>query len=341
MTVRLPYIDFAKTIGIALVVLGHVSGEGGSDAALFIRNLIYQFHVPLFFYLAGYCFKEQDSWRVFLIKKIKRLYFPFVTWNLIFFAVYLFAHRMNGDSIVLVDSVKHVIKIFCGIGITPLGGASWFLITLLQSLVIYKLLLTVLSKCKHPALWALGICLIIGIAGMLISLPGGTEKTMVALFFIAAGHMSRTNHLPDIIDKRLIVPFVVAGLVVLLLCSRVNRPDMTLHQYGFIPVFLLAALTGIFTTLLICSLLVRVRPLSFLGEWGQKTLWILLGHFAAFKLVTLVQMLSFGLPWSTIFTHPCNYVGKGWGVLYFLAGFFVPLFLSKINLQRIWARSRS
>ena len=338
---RLPFIDFAKTIGIALVVLGHVSGEGGSDASLFIRNFIYQFHVPLFFFLSGFCFKEQESWKPFLVKKIKRLYLPFVVWNLVFFAIYLLAHRINGATLIPVDSVKHAIKILCGIAVTPLGGASWFLITLLESLIIYKLILTVLSRYKHAPLLALALCLLIGIAGMLISLPWGLEKTLVALFFVAAGHVSRTYHLPESINKRLIVPFAVAGLVVVFLCARVNRPDMTLHEYGSIPLYLLAALAGIFTTLLICMLLVPIRPLSFLGEWGQKTLWILLGHFAAFKLVTLLQMASFGLSWSTIFSHPCNIVGKGWGVLYFLAGFFVPLFLAKINPQRICARSHS
>ena len=47
-------IDIAKIIGIALVVLGHVSGSGEGPELVCIRNLVYQFHVPLFFFLSGY-----------------------------------------------------------------------------------------------------------------------------------------------------------------------------------------------------------------------------------------------------------------------------------------------
>ncbi len=53
-------IDIAKIIGIALVVLGHVSGSGEGPELVCIRNLVYQFHVPLFFFLSGYCFKETE-----------------------------------------------------------------------------------------------------------------------------------------------------------------------------------------------------------------------------------------------------------------------------------------
>lgn len=56
---RLSYLDIAKGIGIILVVLGHcipdASMPGGpSDKFLSIMfKLIYSFHMPLFFFIAG------------------------------------------------------------------------------------------------------------------------------------------------------------------------------------------------------------------------------------------------------------------------------------------------
>ena len=322
--------------------MGHISGQGGSDAAHYFRNFVYQFHVPLFFFLSGYCFKEQDSWKEFLIKKIKRLYLPFVVWNLAFFAIHLIAHGLNGETVVPVDAIKHTIKILCGLAVTPLGGASWFLITLLQSLVLYTVLLALFPKSgRYSRYLPLFTSLLIAFAGMAHPLPYGWDAALVALFFVAAGHMARSFHLAEQLEHRLILPLIVMGLAVVCLCALVNHPDMTNHQYGSIPIYLIASLSGIIATLLTCMLLVRARPLSFLGEWGKITIWILLGHFAAFKLVTIGQIMLFHLPWDTVFTHPCNYVGKGWGVLYFVFGFFLPLLLSKVHYPRLCTRSHS
>jgi fucose 4-O-acetylase-like acetyltransferase len=46
-SLRLHYIDIAKGIGIILVVVGHTS------TPLYLHNIIYQFHMPLFFILSG------------------------------------------------------------------------------------------------------------------------------------------------------------------------------------------------------------------------------------------------------------------------------------------------
>lgn len=57
---RLDWLDYAKAIGIALVVLGHVNSGIGRTAGLsmgdslrLLNELIYSFHMPLFFLLAG------------------------------------------------------------------------------------------------------------------------------------------------------------------------------------------------------------------------------------------------------------------------------------------------
>ena len=51
MPKRIEYLDIARGIGILLVVLGH-----NDFAALspFFHQVIYSFHIPLFFFLSGY-----------------------------------------------------------------------------------------------------------------------------------------------------------------------------------------------------------------------------------------------------------------------------------------------
>lgn len=66
-------VTIAKGIGILLMVAAHA---GIPD--VFFRY-IYMFHMPFFFFMSGYCFKEKylSSPIVFINKRIRGLYIPF------------------------------------------------------------------------------------------------------------------------------------------------------------------------------------------------------------------------------------------------------------------------
>jgi fucose 4-O-acetylase-like acetyltransferase len=90
---RLNWIDIAKGIGIVLVVIGHV-GRGlvnsdiiaDQDAYYALDNLIYSFHMPLFFLLSGYlAYAQLEKHRVktFVVSKVDVIIYPYVIWSLI------------------------------------------------------------------------------------------------------------------------------------------------------------------------------------------------------------------------------------------------------------------
>ncbi len=77
--VRLPWIDWAKAVGIYLVVLGHMP-------VLYGKIYIYMFHMPFFFIISGFLFKPrpfQDE----CIKSFKRLIVPYWIYNLVLLAI--------------------------------------------------------------------------------------------------------------------------------------------------------------------------------------------------------------------------------------------------------------
>ena len=53
MTKRIEWIDIAKGIGIILVVIGHIS------QIEVLNDIIYSFHMPLFFIISGYLYKRK------------------------------------------------------------------------------------------------------------------------------------------------------------------------------------------------------------------------------------------------------------------------------------------
>lgn len=56
------HVDYLKAIGIVLVVIGHCTHP-------IIAKIIYTFHMPLFFLIAGYYSKNKSISRFFLKKQ--------------------------------------------------------------------------------------------------------------------------------------------------------------------------------------------------------------------------------------------------------------------------------
>ena len=63
-------ISIAKGIGIILMVIGYA----GCPTWMF--QFIYLFHMPLFFFLSGYCFNNQyiDDKKIFIFRRITLYY---------------------------------------------------------------------------------------------------------------------------------------------------------------------------------------------------------------------------------------------------------------------------
>lgn len=122
---RVLWIDYAKAMGIFLVVVGHgYFPSEGFD--LFSKNFIYSFHMPIFFFISGFLFRiKQDNFGIFLKKSIIRLLIPYVLLN--FLAAILFAPILVKQG---VDSIIERLFDFAVGGGHSFAGASWFLIAM-------------------------------------------------------------------------------------------------------------------------------------------------------------------------------------------------------------------
>src|SRR5215208_2174678 len=84
MSKRIGYLDVARGIGILLVVLGH--NDFGAISPFF-QQVIYSFHIPLFFFLAGYFINTELSFFDYFKKRFHSVLKPYLfTLFLIYFA---------------------------------------------------------------------------------------------------------------------------------------------------------------------------------------------------------------------------------------------------------------
>lgn len=108
---RESWIDSWKGLLIFLVVLGHVVGgfyhyvdDEGQRMFHYVYKVIYLFHMPAFFILAGWLMgrkrsmgRPQPSFGNFLMQKVQRLLVPYAFWGVLSVVVYLFLSQHIGS----------------------------------------------------------------------------------------------------------------------------------------------------------------------------------------------------------------------------------------------------
>lgn len=129
------WLDIIKALGIICMVFEH--------AYIYMFSTNY-FYVPIFWIIAGYVFKNV-SIKIFLWKKIKRLYIPFVICNIVCFILPQLLPNLLPITYHLgfYENLKSFIDILCFNILSSMAAPTWFIfalfITNIEFLVIYKI----------------------------------------------------------------------------------------------------------------------------------------------------------------------------------------------------------
>lgn len=165
-------MSLMSIIGIILVVLGH-SGYTGTNIAMdcpYLCKWIYNFHMPLFFFISGFLFSlTNESFlemnkKNMLFKKVLRLLIPYFSIGIVLWCVkYVFS---SFASVERHFSLASFLKMF----VAPSAedstmGYLWYLITLFMVFLIMSVL-PVLRVDLKKTVW----CLSVGIASWLLLL---------------------------------------------------------------------------------------------------------------------------------------------------------------------------
>lgn len=139
------WIDYAKFIGIVLVILGHsFQTLRLTDNNLFYNlwQFIYLFHMPLFFIIAGFLYKHKYSKSN--IKKIfYGLFIPYIIYQLIYLPFQLGLYITKQHLPLVPTFLKCIIGIFLGDYIDssismPVCGPCWFIISIIQLRLLFN-----------------------------------------------------------------------------------------------------------------------------------------------------------------------------------------------------------
>lgn len=132
---RIWFIDYAKIIGLYMVIFAHLYTSEGIGADNTVRTFFYGFHMPFFFAISGMLYKvRKEGLKYALLKNVKTLFVPWLIFNLFFILIGI----ITTDNSPLAVIKSFIICVAKGKG--TICGASWFVICLFIIKCIYDIL---------------------------------------------------------------------------------------------------------------------------------------------------------------------------------------------------------
>lgn len=296
---RLSHVDAMKAIGIVLVVVGHSPGLNP-----FVKNVIYSFHMPLFFFISGLLVSDQKltlSSKEYLSLLWKGLGIPYLFFFFISYLYWLPTHDLSASAArhAGISWWEPMMGVVIGNGDALfVNVVLWFFTCLLTTSLIFFW-----ARKYFSATFLLIAFNLTGLVFTLVydpawqRLPWGLDNAVVALAFYSTGHFFR-RYQDAILDKTpksmamMLVLFMVAGVAYV---AGVNgEVDLNTLLFGSQRyLFLINAYLGI---LALFYLSVSLPPNAVFQWLSKNTIIIFPIHLLMFSIFTGVGVVVFGMP---------------------------------------------
>lgn len=266
---RFDVLDIMKGIGILLMLVGHYGINR------FIQTSIYSFHMPLFFFVAGYLFHPQEI-STQLRRDAKRLLIPYLV-GISIYTIYLYIQNTS-------PSISLAIELI----IWDPAGPLWFLLAFFWCKSLFNVLYQRTHK-QGSQEWVLAF-LVLGISlstfalseyvgvKLLLKISAG----LVALLFYYTGYRLRAYNFfakPNLW-------FALGATSIWFILATQSALQMTFVQYPWTPLaHVFISLCGTYLTFYISYYISEYCHMikKHLLFWGQASLIVLVLHGAAYE----------------------------------------------------------
>lgn len=344
-------LDVIKALAIIMMVAFH------ARAPKAFSSFGYLFHIGVFFVVSGWFFDFQCSERLmtcvaYVKKKMVRLWFPVVFWS---FLGVLFHNLLldwniisdcGMDTIVDVDFVSEkwsssqlvrqltYVPFMVADG-SQLCGAFWFLQSLffvttgycVASWFLSLLRINVLVSQTVVSLILLFVARYANVAH--VGYIGGSH-TLTAYALLHMGVLFRRFglNIQKLRGDFVAMIGILCFLLLLVLRSQ-GRISLATNSYPSCLFLLVCTSCGYFLLNSVAAFIPDKIGLL-LAYVGQRTMPILILHFAAFKLVNVVLVWWHHAPWCRTAEFPVTYSGGCYWIVYLIVGITAPLLLYEL-----------
>jgi fucose 4-O-acetylase-like acetyltransferase len=253
-------IDILRGLAILFVLLGHMIPWEGVG-----HDIIYSFHVPLFFFLSGYLMhKEIDAPRIIISRSAKRLLIPYALTVLAMAIWALIKAFIAGDWN---EIPKMLLSYLWGGNVyiqdcIPMGPI-WFLLTLFWAKSILVLLIKFLR-----AEWVLLTALVISFIGFALNdyrvyVPFQIILSLQVIVMMAMGWYWKHFGFPNW--------FNYGSIIIWIVMIFIGKMDVFTSTYSYAPLNIMGAFGASFILMNICHMASQIQtwiitPFAWIGK---------------------------------------------------------------------------
>jgi acyltransferase len=285
---RIYWIDICRALGIIAVIYGHALTWNSH------RYILYAFHIPLFFFIAGlvHHYKKSQHFPTVLKKSIKNNLVPYFIFALL---TYLAVIAIGGFQNITSGKVIHqLLGILYGSGnlnFLAFNVALWFLPCLFITKIGF-FLIEKISDTKRFLAFAMIAFSLIGYTTSVyfreLKLPFGIESALTGIVFFGLGYLMEKERekVAEFLRKYAFI-ILPASIIICIVIATLNfnaygyQIDMRLNKLANYFYFYIGAISGITACITASIILKRNRILEYIG---QNSLVLYIWHWPLFIL---------------------------------------------------------
>lgn len=313
---RMIWADLLKAFSIICIIAGHT---GISFVCYFVQT----FHVPIFFFISGYFYKNRSIGES-IAKSAKRNIMPYLficlfllIYNLIISVVDYFIN--GGDP----QFIEVIIGWFCAFIFsrtyesTILGykiysvGASWFLPAFFISYMVFALI----CRSKYKNIISVAVTLLGYFISLFIKLPWHIETALECIVFMSAGHIFREHNFIEKLDlkKWLIITAVwLFGILRNLITGTWSDYASSSFRCFFIGDIIISV-CGIISLIYIAKSFEKFNKskiIRAIAVYGQNTMTVLSFHAIESSIINWNILFYFGFLIGGLIAIILKYLGS-------------------------------
>ncbi|MDK0708127.1 acyltransferase family protein [Clostridium perfringens] len=345
-------VSILKGLAIIAVVLGHVGFP--------YSNVIYMYHMALFFFISGYLYNENNEKNMFryIVKKIKSLYIPFILFEILFVSlrnILIDLHIYDNFDLSKITSFGDwipVLKQIVTFNFTgdSMLGAIWFLRALFYVTILYAIFNIIYKRLDPKENYYLKTFVIITLAVVSHDLLGKGYNPSILL---NPNQYKIPKLFIDILDARNFLFMSVYYLGTLyrkyeknipmniylaIICffgiyysSRIGAIDVASYTFTSPIFFITSALFGIYLNLYIAHTIYNsIFKFKLIENAGVFSIYIMMYHFVSIKLLDVAIVHMTNMPLETIAKFPFSFNIEYMWIIYTIIGTVVPIVIAII-----------
>lgn len=267
MKERVHWIDIAKGLGIIAVVIGHIYHDE------IIYNWLYSFHMPLFFFVAGYLYKQKDMLPD-LKRRVQTIAIPYFSLGSIVLLYWALLERRFRDSTMGV--FESVVGFISGeFRYLDFNVHLWFLPCFFVTVCLYNILRNIGGK-KATYITAI----IMSIVFLVVDIPDlvwGIDRVFKYIGFYAIGNLYAESKITEKLIEMPNLKILTGGGTLALASFTLSYfiPNTGILWFAF-------GLVGLYAICLISIGIEKSRVLEYLG---QISLIVLCVHGPVYRVL--------------------------------------------------------